>query len=219
MAAQFAPSQAEGHPRSGLVIRASREDDLDAITAIYGDHVLHGVASFEEIPPTPDEIAQRRLNIVARGLPYLVAERRGRVLGYCYASAYRIRSAYRFTLEDSIYIDAAEVGRGIGRALLSAVIEQSSELGYRQMVAVIGGSDQWPSIRLHERLGFTRTGLLPAVGWFVASFVLSMPRGNGSVIIANTAAGKWYLYGGSLAAVAGVAAAFVLWARTRPRPG
>jgi len=165
MAAQFAPSQAEGHPRSGLVIRASREDDLDAITAIYGYHVLHGVASFEEIPPAPDEIAQRRLNIVARGLPHLVAERQGRVLGYCYASAYRTRSAYRFTLEDSIYIDAAEVGRGIGRALLSALIEQSSELGYRQMVAVIGGSDQWPSIRLHERLGFTRTGLLPAVGF------------------------------------------------------
>jgi L-amino acid N-acyltransferase YncA len=165
MATQSASSQAEEHPRSDLVIRASREEDIAAITAIYGYHVLHGVASFEEIPPAPDEIAQRRLNIVARGLPYLVAERHGRVLGYCYASAYRTRSAYRFTLEDSIYIDAAEVGRGIGRALLSAVIEQCSELGYRQMVAVIGGSDQWPSIRLHERLGFTRTGLLPAVGF------------------------------------------------------
>ena len=117
------------------------------------------------------EAREHHREIVARGLPYLVAERSGRVLGYCYASLYRIRSAYRFTLEDSIYIDAAEVGRGIGRALLSAVIERSSELGYRQMVAVIGGSDQWPSIRLHEALGFTRAGLLTAVGFKFGSWI------------------------------------------------
>jgi L-amino acid N-acyltransferase YncA len=164
-----------------LVIRPSRDEDLRAITAIYGYHVLHGVASFEEIPPELAEMAQRRRQIVEHGLPYLVAERRGLVLGYCYASVYRTRSAYRFTLEDSIYIDAAEVGRGVGRALLSAVIEQSSELGYRQMVAVIGGSDQWPSIRLHERLGFTRTGLLPAVGFKFGGWIdtLLMQRGLG----------------------------------------
>ena len=116
-------------------------------------------------------MARRRLHIVSQGLPYLVAERSGRVLGYCYASVYRTRSAYRFTLEDSIYIDAAEGGRGIGRALLSTVIERSSELGYRQMVAIIGGSDQWPSIGLHEALGFTRTGLLPAVGYKFGAWV------------------------------------------------
>jgi L-amino acid N-acyltransferase YncA len=155
----------------GVVIRPSRDGDLAAITGIYGYHVLHGVASFEEVPPELDEMARRRLHIVSQGLPYLVAERSGRLLGYCYASAYRPRSGYRFTLEDSIYIDAAEVGRGIGRALLSTVIEQSSELGYRQMVAVIGGSDQWPSIRLHEALGFTRTGLLPAVGYKFGTWV------------------------------------------------
>jgi L-amino acid N-acyltransferase YncA len=171
MATQFASSESEARAPADFVIRPSREGDLAAITAIYGYHVLHGVASFEEIPPELEELARRRRDIVTRGLPYLVAERRARLLGYCYASPYRTRSAYRFTLEDSIYIDAAEGGRGIGRALLSAVIEQSAALGYRQMVAVIGGSDQWPSIRLHEALGFTRTGLLPAVGFKFGNWI------------------------------------------------
>jgi L-amino acid N-acyltransferase YncA len=146
------------------IIRPSREDDVAAIAAIYGYHVLHGLASFEEVPPAIEEIARRRREIVGRGLPYLVAER-ARVVGYCYASPFRTRSAYRFTLEDSIYIDAAEVGRGIGRALLEPLLLASAELGYRQMVAVIGGSDTVPSIRLHERLGFVRTGILSGIGF------------------------------------------------------
>jgi phosphinothricin acetyltransferase len=160
-----------GPAGSGIIIRASRESDLAAITAIYGHYVLHGVASFEDTPPELEELARRRREILTRGLPYFVAERSGQVLGYCYASSYRTRSAYRFTVEDSIYIGAANIGRGIGRALLSALIERCSELGYRQMVAVIGGSDQWPSIRLHEALGFARTGLLPAVGFKFGSWV------------------------------------------------
>jgi L-amino acid N-acyltransferase YncA len=155
----------------GIVIRPSREGDVAQIAAIYGQHVLHGLASFEEIPPDPDELASRRRDILARGLPYLVAERSGHVLGYCYASPYRTRSAYRFTVEDSIYIDQAEVGRGLGRALLAAVLDRCADLGYRQMVAVIGGSDTWPSIRLHAALGFTRTGTLPAVGFKFGSWV------------------------------------------------
>jgi L-amino acid N-acyltransferase YncA len=155
----------------GFEIRASREDDIAAIAAIYRHHVLHGLASFEEVPPEPDELASRRRAIVARGLPYLVAERSGRVLGYCYASPYRTRSAYRFTIEDSIYIDAAETGRGIGRALLGSLLDRCTELGYRQMVAVIGGSDTWPSIRLHEVLGFARVGLLPAIGFKFGAWV------------------------------------------------
>lgn len=152
------------------IIRASREDDVAAIAAIYGYHVLHGVASFEDAPPAVEEIARRRGEIVTRGLPYLVAERasgtdRGRVIGYCYAGLFRPRSAYRFTLEDSIYLDAAEVGRGIGRALLVPLLARCTELGYRQMVAVIGGRETIPSIRLHEALGFTHAGVLPAVGF------------------------------------------------------
>jgi L-amino acid N-acyltransferase YncA len=132
---------------------------------------LHGVASFEEIPPDDEQVARRRREILALKLPYLVAERSGRVVGYCYASRYRTRSAYRFTLEDSIYVDAGEVGRGVGLALLSKLVKRCSELGYRQMVAVVGGSDQWPSIRLHERLGFTRVGLLPAVGFKFGNWI------------------------------------------------
>jgi phosphinothricin acetyltransferase len=152
-------------------IRPSRDDDVAAIAAIYGHHVLHGVASFEEVPPAVAEMGRRRDEIVARGLPYLVAERDGRVVGYCYASPFRTRAAYRFALEDSVYIDAAEVGRGIGRALLEPLLDRSAELGYRQMVAVIGGSDTVASIRLHERLGFARTGLLPAIGFKFGQWV------------------------------------------------
>jgi L-amino acid N-acyltransferase YncA len=155
----------------GVVIRPSREGDVTEIAAIYGYHVLHGLASFEEVPPDADELASRRRNILARGLPYLVAEQSGRVLGYCYAGPYRTRSAYRFTVEDSIYIDQAEVGRGLGRALLATLLDRCAELGYRQMVAVIGGSETWPSIRLHAALGFTRVGVLPAVGFKFGSWV------------------------------------------------
>jgi L-amino acid N-acyltransferase YncA len=155
----------------GVRLRPSEDRDVDTIAAIYGYHVLHGIASFEEIPPGLDEIAQRRRAILDRGLPYLVAERASSVIGYCYASPYRIRSAYRFTLEDSIYIDAAEIGRGIGRLLLAELIERSAALGYRQMVAVIGGREQWPSIRLHQTLGFERIGVLPAVGFKFGGWV------------------------------------------------
>jgi phosphinothricin acetyltransferase len=167
-----------------VIIRASTDGDLPSIAAIYRHHVLHGIASFEELPPEPNELARRRRGILARGLPYLVAERAGRALGYCYAGPYRTRSAYRFTLEDSIYLDADEVGRGVGRALLAELIERCTVLGYRQMVAVIGGSDQWPSIRLHERLGFARIGLLPAVGYkfggWVDSVVMQRALGPGA---------------------------------------
>jgi L-amino acid N-acyltransferase YncA len=165
-----------------VAIRSSRDSDIGEIAAIYGHHVLHGVASFEEIPPNEDEVARRRRDIIELNLPYLVAERSGRVVGYSYASRYRARSAYRFTLEDSIYIDAAEVGRGIGRALLSTLVERCCELGYRQMIAVIGGSDQWPSMRLHEKVGFTRAGLLPAVGFKFGRWIdcVLMQRALGS---------------------------------------
>ncbi|HXC30403.1 MAG TPA: GNAT family N-acetyltransferase [Stellaceae bacterium] len=148
-----------------LIIRPSRDDDIAAIAAIYGHHVLHGIASFEEMPPSVEEMARRRADIVGRGFPYLVAERAGRVVGYCYAGPYRARIGYRFTVEDSIYIDPNEVGRGIGRALLAQVIDLVSEQGYRQMIAVIGGSETLPSIRLHAALGFAETGTFPAVGF------------------------------------------------------
>ena len=147
------------------LIRPSRDDDVAAIAAIYGYHVLHGVASFEEEPPPVEEIARRRDAIVTQGFPYLVAERGGRVIGYCYAGTFRPRIGYRFTLEDSIYVDAAEIGRGVGRALMQPLLARCAELGYRQMVAVIGGRETVGSIRLHERVGFAHCGVLPAVGF------------------------------------------------------
>jgi phosphinothricin acetyltransferase len=148
-----------------IAIRSSRDDDVAEIAAIYRHHVLHGMASFEEIPPDEDEIARRRREILAQGLPHLVAERSGRIVGYCYAGRYHTRSGYRFTIEDSIYVDAAELGRGIGRTLLAGLLERCTELGYRQMVAVIGSNENWPSIRLHQALGFARIGILGAIGF------------------------------------------------------
>jgi L-amino acid N-acyltransferase YncA len=165
-------------------IRPSRDEDVAAITAIYAHHVLHGVASFEETPPSIEEIARRRGDIVARGLPYLVAERDGRVVGYCYAGPFRPRIGYRYTLEDSIYIDANEVGRGIGRRLLAPLIERCTELGYRQMVAIIGGQETVASIRLHEALGFKHIGVFPAVGFkfgrWVDTVLMQRPLGPGA---------------------------------------
>jgi L-amino acid N-acyltransferase YncA len=149
---------------SGITIRPSEEADVARLAEIYRHHVLDGTASFEEVPPDAAEISRRRSEILGRGLPYLVAERAGLVVGFSYASPYRTRSAYRFTVEDSIYLDQVEVGRGNGRALLGALVEVCTRLGYRQMMAVIGGSDQWPSIGLHRALGFSWVGLLPAVG-------------------------------------------------------
>jgi phosphinothricin acetyltransferase len=155
----------------GVSIRPSDDRDVAAIAAIYRHHVLNGTASFEETPPDADEIARRRHKLLARGLPYLVAEQSGRVLGYCYAAPYHTRSGYRFTVEDTVYIDAAELGRGIGRALLAGVIERCAEQGYRQMLAVIAGSDHQASIRLHQALGFSRIGVLPAIGFKFDSWI------------------------------------------------
>ncbi len=168
-----------------LLIRPSRDDDVAAIAAIYGHHVRHGIASFEEEPPSVAEMARRRAELVTRGLPYCVAERRGRVVGYCYAGPYRARIGYRFSLEDSIYIDPAEIGRGIGRALLVQILERSTELGYRQMVAVIGGSETLPSIRLHAALGFTHVGVLSGIGFkfgrWIDSVLMQRALGTGDV--------------------------------------
>jgi L-amino acid N-acyltransferase YncA len=167
-----------------LAIRSSRDDDVAAIAAIYGHHVLNGVASFEEVAPSVEEMARRRTELVSRGLPYLVAERKGKVVGYCYAGPYRARIGYRFSLEDSIYIDPGEVGRGVGRALLAQVISRSTELGYRQMVAVIGGSETLPSIRLHAALGFIHIGVLTGIGFkfgrWVDTVLMQRPLGSGA---------------------------------------
>jgi len=170
--------------KAAPVIRPSRDEDVAAITAIYAHHVLHGLASFEEVPPDETEIARRRGDILTRGLPYLVAERDGHVVGYCYAGPFRPRIGYRYTLEDSIYVDASEVGRGIGRLLLAPVVERCTELGYRQMVAVIGGRETLASIRLHEALGFKHIGVFSGVGFkfdrWVDTVLMQRALGHGT---------------------------------------
>jgi L-amino acid N-acyltransferase YncA len=147
-----------------IEIRASRPEDLPATREIYAHHVLHGLASFEIIPPDVAELARRRDDVLARGLPHLVASRGGGVCGYAYAAPYRPRPAYRYTVEDSVYVAPEQVGKGVGRALLARLVELCEAAGYRQMVAVIGDRGNGPSIGLHAALGFSQVGLLPSVG-------------------------------------------------------
>jgi L-amino acid N-acyltransferase YncA len=167
-----------------VVVRDAITEDIPAIAAIYAHHVLHGLASFEVDPPDAPQMAQRRAQVLALGLPYFVAECGGEIAGYAYAGLYRARPAYRYTLENSVYIRHDRRGRGIGSALLPALIETCAGLGYRQMVAVIGDSANTASIRLHEKFGFVRTGLLPAVGWkfgrWVDSVLMQRALGAGS---------------------------------------
>jgi L-amino acid N-acyltransferase YncA len=147
------------------LIRPSADGDMEAMASIYAHHVLHGAASFEIAPPGAGEMGRRRAAVLKHGLPWLAAELDGRVAGYAYAGPYRPRPAYRFTVEDSVYVDPACTGRGIGGLLLSGLIALSEQAGARQMIAVIGDSGNRASIRLHERFGFRHVGVLRAVGF------------------------------------------------------
>lgn len=148
-----------------LLVREVLEPDITAIQEIYAHHVMNGLASFEEIPPNRSELAARRAAILNEGLPYLVAELDGQVIGYSYASRYRPRSAYRYTLENSVYVAPGFAGRGIGKALLSALLAHCEAGPWRQMLAIIGDSDNSGSIGLHRSLGFHLIGTLQAVGF------------------------------------------------------
>jgi phosphinothricin acetyltransferase len=173
-------------------IRPARAEDLAAIRDIYAHHVLHGLASFEEAPPDLGEIRRRYAEVCERGLPWLVAEEAGEVSGYAYCAPYRTRPAYRYTLEDSVYVRDGRQGRGIGRMLLAELIARSGALGYRQMVAVIGDSANAASIRLHARLGFLRVGTLRSAGWklgrWVDSVLMQRPLGPGDMTPPDTLA-------------------------------
>jgi phosphinothricin acetyltransferase len=148
-----------------LILRDARDDDMPAVQAIYSHHVIHGTASFELEAPTLQQMFQRRADVCAQDLPYLVAEREGEVVGYGYATLYRPRPAYRFSVEDSVYVREGMAGLGIGHALLSRIIQRCTDGGRRQMVAVIGNSENMASIRLHERLGFRKVGVFQSVGF------------------------------------------------------
>jgi L-amino acid N-acyltransferase YncA len=148
-----------------MIVRAATEADAEALAAIYGHHVLHGFGTFEETPPTPEEMERRRAAIAGHGLPYLLAEDAGRVLGFAYAAPFRPRAAYRYTVEDSVYVAPHAVGQGVGRATLSEVLAACAALGVRQVVAVIGDSQNAASIGLHSALGFERTGVGRSFGF------------------------------------------------------
>ena len=165
-------------------VRDSAPGDLADIHAIYSHHVLHGLASFEEAPPAAGELRARRESFLALGLPYLVAEIDGNVVGYAYATLYRTRSAYRHSLEDSVYVRDGYARRGIGVALLRALIGRCEAGPWRQMVAVIGDSANEPSIALHRKLGFRVAGTLEAVGFkfgrWVDSVLMQRALGEGN---------------------------------------
>jgi L-amino acid N-acyltransferase YncA len=150
---------------AALEILDAEPHHMDAVRSIYGRYVLHALCTFEEEVPTATQMLSRRADVLRLGLPYLVAVVDGEVAGYAYAGAYRARPAYRRTVENSVYIAQGMQGRGIGRALLAALIERCSRAGLSQMVAVVGDSANTGSIRLHESLGFEHVGVLRDVGF------------------------------------------------------
>lgn len=152
-------------PATLLTVRPSVEADLAAVTAIYAHAVKHGTSSFEITAPDLAEMASRRNDVLAKGLPWLVAQMGSEVVGYAYAGPFRARPAYRFTVEDSIYIHPQSQGKGVGRALLAELVARCECAGARQVLAVIGGSNSQGSIALHRALGFEDCGVLQSVGW------------------------------------------------------
>jgi L-amino acid N-acyltransferase YncA len=146
-------------------IRPSREDDLPAIAAIYAHHVLHGTGTFETTPPTEAEMAARRADVLAKGLPWLVAEDNGQVVGFAYCQWFKPRPAYRFSAEDSIYLHPDAAGKGQGRELLKQLMLTAEKAGIRKLMAVIGDSANAGSVGVHRSLGFTQVGILKSCGW------------------------------------------------------
>jgi phosphinothricin acetyltransferase len=146
-------------------IRPSTDADLPGITAIYGHHVLHGTGTFETTPPTQPEMAARRADVLGKGLPWLVAEQDGQVLGYAYCQWFKPRPAYRFSAEDSIYLHPDAAGQGLGKQLLAALVAQAEAAGIRKLIAVIGDSANAGSVGVHRSLGFTPVGTIANCGW------------------------------------------------------
>jgi len=167
-----------------FLIRDSRAGDIPTITAFYAHWVTHGLASFEIEPPEVSEMARRRDAVLAAGFPFLVAEAPEGMLGYAYASAYRSRPAYRFSVENSVYVAPGAGRRGVGLTLMEEVIARCTAAGFRQMIAVIGDSGNAASMALHRRASFRPAGLLKAVGWkhgrWVDSVLMQRPLGDGS---------------------------------------
>lgn len=177
-------------PRKPFHLRDATPDDVPAIHAIYAHHVEHGRASFEEVIPSVDDMRLRYGEVLKKHLPYIVAERDGEVLGYAYASSYRARSAYRFAIEDSIYIGHRHTGEGLGRALLAELIARCEAGPWRQMVAVVAitaSGEGAGSVAVHERLGFRTVGRLESVGLkhgqWIDTVLMQRPLGVGDASV------------------------------------
>ena len=148
-----------------VLVRPSVNDDIGAIQKIYKYEVLNGTATFDKVPPTEEELKDKRQTIIESGFPYLVAEKAGRVIGYSYVSLYRERSAYSKTVENAIYIDPDFRGMGVATKLLSALLPICKEIGLKQVIAVIGDSENNGSITLHKNFGFRKVGTMETVGF------------------------------------------------------
>ncbi|MES2584458.1 MAG: N-acetyltransferase family protein [Pseudomonadota bacterium] len=146
-------------------IRPSLDSDIPAITAIYTHHVLHGTGTFETTPPTEQDMASRRADVLSKGLPYLVIETADGVLGFAYCNWFKPRPAYRFSAEDSIYLAPAAAGKGLGRLLLEELMAQAERAGVRKLIAVIGDSANLGSVGVHKACGFQPVGVLANCGW------------------------------------------------------
>lgn len=146
-------------------IRPAHDTDIGDITAIYAHHVVHGTGTFETNPPTEEDMAARRADVLSKGLPYLVIEDASGVLGFAYCNWFKPRPAYRFSAEDSIYLAPSAAGRGLGRLLLTELMAQAERSGVRKLIAVIGDSANHGSIGVHRSCGFNPVGVLTACGW------------------------------------------------------
>lgn len=154
-----------------MIIRSVAPADLPSCRAIYGHAAVHGTGTFEETAPDLDEMERRMAAVLAHGLPYLVAEEDGRVLGFAYAAPFRLRAAYRYTVEDSVYVAPDAHGRGVGKALLGAVLDACAALGLHQILAVIGDTGNAGSIGLHRACGFELVGISPGLGFKFGRFI------------------------------------------------
>jgi len=172
-----------GHAPVEVVVRDAGETDMAAVQAIYAYYALGSLVTFEETAPPVAQMLTRRRASLDVGLPYLAAEADGEIVGFAYAAPYRARPAYRFTIEDSVYVAEAMRGRGVGSALLAALIARCERGPWRQMLAVIGDSANAGSIRLHRRFGFESAGVLRSVGFklgrWVDTPILQRPLGRG----------------------------------------
>ena len=167
-----------------LLIRPSRDSDMAALTAVYAHHVLHGTGTFETEPPGVPEMSARRADVLSKGLPYLVAELDGELAGFAYGNWFKPRPAYRYSVEDSIYLAPGLQRQGLGRALLAELLARFEAAGIRKVMAIVGDSANAGSVGLHLALGFAQVGVIEDCGWKFGAWrdivILQKTLGEGS---------------------------------------